>query len=490
MFDHLGFYTAGDLRAQGDFYKAILEPLGYQRVQTHIESDGSGRTVFGSGFRPAAQCAQVRAVIGGPMKSLEVFTPAGVPTATYIERESRQLETQLKNAIRTPGMITSLSGPSKSGKTVLIHKMISAENLITVSGGAIKNADHLWERVLNWMEAPSEYTSSTAHEAGGTVGGEISGSANALFLKGEAKATGEAAYSQTHSKDKVFARTGIDQVVKEIAMSDFVVFIDDFHYMAPDVQSVVAKQIKEAAEKGVTICTASVPHRSDDVVRRNPELRGRVQAVDFEYWSESEVAEIGVRGFAALGLTVDPAQIKQLAAEVFGSPQLMQQVCLQVCFYTDHDETSDSAKEITLSDADWKIIFERASTTADFSSLLDGLHAGPKQRGTTRNQFQFSDGTSGDVYRCILLALRDDPSKLSFTYDDIYQRTRAVCIGEAPAGSSVASALEQIDSICMELEPNSVVLEWSEDVLDVVDPYFLYYLRCSPRLMALGAAAS
>lgn len=49
MFDHLGIYTVGDLRAQGDFYRAILEPLGYHLLQTHIAPDGGGRIVFGSG---------------------------------------------------------------------------------------------------------------------------------------------------------------------------------------------------------------------------------------------------------------------------------------------------------------------------------------------------------------------------------------------------------------------------------------------------------
>lgn len=49
MFDHLGVYTAGDLRVQADFYKAILEPLGYRLLQTYIEPDGDGRVVFGSG---------------------------------------------------------------------------------------------------------------------------------------------------------------------------------------------------------------------------------------------------------------------------------------------------------------------------------------------------------------------------------------------------------------------------------------------------------
>ena len=54
----------------------------------------------------------------------DVFTPAGVPTVTYVYRGEQDLETQLRHALKTPGLIISLSGPSKSGKTVLIKKVI------------------------------------------------------------------------------------------------------------------------------------------------------------------------------------------------------------------------------------------------------------------------------------------------------------------------------------------------------------------------------
>ena len=53
MFDHLGIYTAGDLRAQAEFYEAILEPLGCRQLQTHIDPGGGGRVVFGSGVEHA-----------------------------------------------------------------------------------------------------------------------------------------------------------------------------------------------------------------------------------------------------------------------------------------------------------------------------------------------------------------------------------------------------------------------------------------------------
>ena len=49
MFDHLGFYTGGDLRKQGAFYEAVLRSLGYRLLRDFVEVDGTGRLVFGSG---------------------------------------------------------------------------------------------------------------------------------------------------------------------------------------------------------------------------------------------------------------------------------------------------------------------------------------------------------------------------------------------------------------------------------------------------------
>lgn len=420
------------------------------------------------------------------MRAFDVFTPTGVPTITYVEREDRELERRLRDAIRTPGMIASLSGPSKSGKTVLIKKVIDQELLITVSGAALVEASTLWERVLNWMEAPSQTTRSTTNTYGVEGSAKASGGINALIAKAQGEASAGASFDHQRGAERVFERGGIDQVVRDLANSEFVLFIDDYHYMPREVQMVVARQIKEAAERGVNVCTASVPHRADDVVRSNAELRGRVQNIDFAYWTAEEIKEIARRGFAALEADIRAGAIDAMAAEAFGSPQLMQQICLQSCLRLDIEEGRQGGRMIPVTEADLNKIFEQASTTTDFSSLLEGFHNGPKQRGTTRNQFDFRDGSSGDVYRCVLLALRESPPLLSFPYEEIYERTRSVCTGEAPAGSSVASALEQLPTIAAEIEPFAQVIEWSDDVLDIVDPYFLYYLRCSSRLQALA----
>jgi Ni2+-binding GTPase involved in maturation of urease and hydrogenase len=76
-------------------------------------------------------------------QATEVFTPTDVPTFTYVERASKNFEEDLRTAFKIPKMIVSISGPSKSGKTVLVTKVVAPENLIHIYGASIKTPDDL-----------------------------------------------------------------------------------------------------------------------------------------------------------------------------------------------------------------------------------------------------------------------------------------------------------------------------------------------------------
>ena len=414
-----------------------------------------------------------------------VFVPMGLPTVTYVYRHERDLEGRLAGALKTPGSIVSLSGPSKSGKTVLLTHVIPKENLISLSGGAIDVPERLWERVLNWMEAPS----SIARKAGITKTGEISAEAKigaSFLVKGNLAGASKVGVNSASDETSTQLRAGIDQVIREIANSDYIIFVDDFHYMKREVQDGLCKQIKEASEKGVRICTASVPHRSDDVVRMNPELRGRVEAVDLEYWRPDEIAAIGRQGFEALAIDMSEGVIANLAEHAFGSPQLMQAICLEVCRLLEVKGTSLNLRNIDLTARQIRHALEMTSRMTDYSSLLVALHSGPKQRGQERSQFDFFDASRGDVYRGILMALQCDPPVLTLPYDEILARIRRVCAGSAPTGSSVSNALEQMTLIAEQVQASSKVIDWSDDILDIEDPYFLFYLRYSMHFYKLG----
>ena len=250
------------------------------------------------------------------------------------------------------------------------------------------------------------------------------------------------------------------------------------------VQEEAAKAVKEAVRLGVKVCIASVTHRGDDVVRANPELRGRVRAVDLNYWTIEELRAIGESGFGALNVKIDPKCIDRLAREAAGSPQLMQPICLNACFVLNLREKILIPRSVIPIEDQIQRILEQTSASTDFRSLVDVLDAGPKTRGTERKIYSFADGSKGDVYRCVLKAVASDPPHLSFRYDDLLARVARICAGENPAGSSVVGTCVHMTKLAHERFTNERAIDWDEQkqILDVPDPYFLFYLRWSGRL--------
>ncbi len=415
----------------------------------------------------------------------EVFTPGSFPKRTYVERAGEMLERNLRDAIDTPGQIVSLIGPSKSGKTVLVENVVGIDELITITGAGITSADDIWTRVLDWMESPlsTDVTSTTSGAV--SVEGKVTGGVGIpLVAKADAEVGGHAELGHERGTSSSFGRGGLNQVVREIANSDYVVLVDDFHYMPREVQAEAAKSLKEAVRLGVKVCTAAVLHRGDDLVRANPELRGRVRAVDLKYWKPEDLRQIAAVGFEALNVEMDQEFIDVLVLEAAGSPQLMQLLCLQACFVLNVRGYSLVRATVTVSPEQRRAILEQASTATDFRSLIDVLDAGPKTRGQERKLYTFRDETSGDVYRAVLKAVAHDPPRLAFAYTNLLERTAMVCKGESPVGSSVVGTCLHMGRLAQEKFPRERAIDWDEQklILDIPDPYLLFYLRWSGRL--------
>ena len=423
------------------------------------------------------------------LHAVDVFTPSDFPTHTYVAREDEKLEKRLREALATPGEIISISGPSKSGKTVLVEKVVGRNDLITITGAGIDSPEKLWDRVLDWMDLPESIVASEAREVGGEVSIEAGGELSVPFIS-KAKAEGKVGGSTSRSKGEQTktGRRGLAQVVEEIADSEFVLLIDDFRYMDRSIQTEVARQIKEAARLHIKICAASVPHRSDDMVRSNPELRGRVRAIDIDYWEPHQLAEIAQLGLPLLNAKIEEATLERFAQEASGSPQLMQAICLEACFFLNMRETLSDAKLIKLGDASMSQILQETTTRTDYSSLVRNMHAGPKTRGTERKEFALNDGSKGDVYRALLLSLASDPPSLSFIYQELSERLSRVCSSELPQPASVYQSCSQISKMALDMYPSQRVIEWDQDfsILDIIDPYFLFYLCWSNKLGSLA----
>ena len=420
----------------------------------------------------------------GPLTAHDVFVPSSFPEHTYVARGDDDLEDKLRFALKTKGQIVSLSGPSKSGKTVLVEKVVGKDKLVPVVGAGIRQPDDVWTRVLDWIDAPADTTDAKSWQlqTGARVGAKAE--TDVIIASGEASGDVSTTYARRNIGTERKARRGLEQVIEVLGSTDIVVLVDDFHYMPRDVRAEVAKQLKEAARREVKIVTAAVPHRADDVIRANPELQGRVTVIDVGYWRPRDLARIAKSGFDALNVDIEAASAERLAHQASGSPQLMQALCLYACFVLGTIDRMPKRVTERLKEEDHVKACRLTSTIADFRTLVDALEAGPRARSGDRKEYRFIDGTTGDVYRAILKAIAAEPLVLAFDYEEVLRRVKAMCDGEAPGGSSVTGACAHMARLAEEQLPTARVLTWDDrdQILEIPDPYLSFYLRWSDRL--------
>ena len=65
----------------------------------------------------------------------DVFKTGGLPIVTYVDRASLDLEDKIERAIEKPHHFVSITGATKSGKTVLLHSVIDGQHFVGVDGG-------------------------------------------------------------------------------------------------------------------------------------------------------------------------------------------------------------------------------------------------------------------------------------------------------------------------------------------------------------------
>lgn len=414
------------------------------------------------------------------MKASEVFTPGKFPVHTFVDDHLQDKKGQLLDTLEAGAMLISISGPSKSGKTVFIEKCLGRTSLIQVTGAGVNSPSDLWIRVFDIIgtEAPSAVSRTTARS--GTAGGKGAVEGNAILIKGRGEVSASRTTSESETASASLSSDCLQLLIRELGGTDLVVFIDDFHYVPVHVQAELAQQIKEAIRNGVRFVCASVPYHADDVIRGNPDLRGRVFSIDFEYWGTETLRKIAHKGFDQLGIGYRNTAIDQLVSEAAGSPQLMQYLCLNACFELGVREKVETEIELLHDPQIHENICRRTVQSTDYGSVLELMKEGPKTRGSERNVYVTRYGWNGDVYRLLVKALSIDPPKLTFRYNALNERILGMCSSSGPSGSSITSACAQSAKIVNDAAGSRIV-EWDgeHDVFDIRDPYFLFYLRWS-----------
>lgn len=392
------------------------------------------------------------------LRSNEVFKPGSFPEYTYVTRKSEGFdytyEMRLEQALTTPGYLTSIVGPSKTGKTVLCEKVIGIDKIVSLTGNDFKNQKEFWQIVANkvGISLEGEYAENVMLRSTPTTIEEKTVSTKERYL---------------FSKDKVI------QFFKE---NELVLIVDDFHYASEELQFDISFQLKDAIRKEFKAIVISLPHRADDSIRKNPDLSGRLNLINIEPWKEEELKEIAIRGFKELAIKIDDSFASALARESLTSPQLIQSICLNLSFILKVDK--EPVNEIN----DMEKLEESYRFTTinlPYQEVVKKLIAGPNTRGQKRKRFPLNNGESADVYHIVLKTIAADPPTISISLEDIKQRLDQLLAPSAEKieRTKIKDTLQNLQELMQTSEQIYQVFEWKDDRVFILDLLFLFYLR-------------
>ncbi|RFB13653.1 hypothetical protein DZB84_16980 [Bacillus sp. HNG] len=410
------------------------------------------------------------------MEVTEVFTAGGLPSITYFSRDNYRLEAKLRNSLRLKGKIISITGPTKSGKSVLCKKIIPPEKSVWVMGGHITEEEDLWNIITSDLnisvalneEVTSEFStnSNIQSRAGINLG---------IFKTDIGANIGElskAGTKQANSYNKDLRSLSINFLIE----NQIPLLIDDFHYIERDVQKLIIRSLKGAISDGLKLILLAVPHRSNDAIEVEYEMTGRIYQIRVSPWGVDELAEIANKGFTALGITYPKELIDIFAQEAFGSPHLMQEFCQLICFENDIFEKSDESKELN-TQVNFDSFFEEVINSSMSNIVFEKLANGPTNRGE-RKERDFKDGKQGDIYLAVLTAIGNMQNTNKITPDEIRKTLQDILDPRSvPPKQQITNVLIQMDKIAKNDIKGEPAIDFKDNVLYIVDPFLIFYLR-------------
>ena len=407
----------------------------------------------------------------------KVFVPGGQPEHTYVARTQWQFEPRLRAASDNLCKLVTVTGPTKCGKSVLTERVYPRSQNIWIDGGSVDNENDLWEQIVDQQDMFTEksITKEKGHNMGAS--GELSGELTLpLVAKGGGKVSPE--YSHQRNSGTSVGRSVSPKVrsLQGLRNTKQALIIDDFHYLDLDTQGKVVRALKALVFDGQPVILIAIPHRRYDAVRVEKEMTGRVQNVEISYWTADELAEIPGQGFPILNVEATEEVSERFVSECLASPHLMQEFCRQLCEENSIEQTQLETFEIDPAES-IEALFERVASDTS-KTVFDRLAKGPRQR-SDRNQRQFKDGQTGDIYVAVLHSIANlKPGMATLEYEQVRAALRELLV-ELPQAHEVSRVLEHMSNIQADEASSVPVLDWEKDErrLHIIDPFFAFFLR-------------
>jgi len=397
-----------------------------------------------------------------------VFTAAGQPSVTYVDRDHLKIEDTVRRAIRLPHQIVSLAGPSKSGKTVLCRKVLLKDQYVWIEGGQVNSNKDVWDKVCYELNYPKTIIKTAKSETKAGV------SAKLKFV-----VSVDGSHLRTWESGQSYEIDSMATAIRHLIEQNIALVIDDFHYLPSETRKTFLRNIKGPVFNGLKVILLSVTHRGNDAVKSENELQGRVTAVNVPDWGRGDLQQIAEKGFGELNIKCPMHIVSRLAEESQKSPSLMQKLCWEICVGIGVDQRPEKPA-ILASKYDFVPMCKRVAMEAGHP-VYQKLEVGPQSR-KARLKRRLKSGGTADIYRAILMAIAATGPSQIIKYDDLRAKLSEILLDDAPQKHEITSALIHLRKISQDIGNDSGI-DWDEEErkVDISDPYLRFYLRWQVR---------
>lgn len=407
-------------------------------------------------------------------KLADVFKTVGQPTVTYVKRDSGALEQLLNGALNESGQLCLVTGPSKTGKTTLYREVLASRGQVPliVRCDAKLSADQVWLKALEEIDFERVESRSFSElkklggeaETGGKVGWPWLAEATARF-----KGMFSREETEGEIRRRVLAEPGPDLLIPLLKATNYVLVVEDFHYLADREKVALFQQWKRFTDNEVSVLVIGTTHRAVDIANSNKDLIGRVAHVDVGHWGVSDLEMICQKGFGHIKLNVDPDQRKLIASEAVGLPIVVQQTCLALFSNIEFvDEVRTRRTNIDRAAVEKALHYVARVKYQQFEPYYATLIRGPREKARKYKTYEL-------VLACFTL----DPIKFCLHRKEIDERLTRLKLpaNEVPPFASLNSTLGALKKF--QERRKFELLEWmqNEDILYIIEPAFLFFVR-------------
>lgn len=328
------------------------------------------------------------------MKLEQVFGVSRDQVSTYIEREA--VDSALRLALQETRQII-IYGSSKQGKTSLLHRHVHENNRVTVHCGPTTTAEDIYRSFLRQrgVDIVTEKSSATSRDVGASISAKFTAMIP-FFADGSAETKGDVktGVKQDEKRKAIEFNLANAQDVGELlhqvgGSGVFFHVLENFHYLADDVQRQIAFDLRTFEEMGLRFVILGVWRERNRLVQYNGDLQDRIAEVPVEPWEVSDFQRIMNKGSEILRVTFLQEVGERIFTEAHGSVAVVQELLKKLCERSGISETIPGDKPAILVADHTQLQRAIEDKVAEYSARhvrsLESIAAGSRARRTTED---------------------------------------------------------------------------------------------------------